>query len=176
MSAPERVRRQFDTAWALLAHHLDGLTTEECLWRPADIGPHVRQDAEGLWRADWPDQEGYELGPPSIAWTGWHLGFWWSTALDRNFGEGTLAREEIAWPGDAEGVRTWLEGLRDLWLETLARLGDEVLETAPSSWPAEGRPLIDMFLWANLELTKNAAEIGYARFLFARRGDAVIVR
>jgi hypothetical protein len=27
--------RQFDTTWKLASFHLDGLTTEECLWRPA---------------------------------------------------------------------------------------------------------------------------------------------
>ena len=27
--------RQFETAWKLTNVHLDGLTTEECLWRPA---------------------------------------------------------------------------------------------------------------------------------------------
>jgi len=27
--------RQFETAWKLTNLHLDGLTTEECLWRPA---------------------------------------------------------------------------------------------------------------------------------------------
>jgi len=30
--------RQFDTAWKLTSVHLDGLATEECLWRPARAG------------------------------------------------------------------------------------------------------------------------------------------
>lgn len=46
--------RQFDTAWMLTSFHLDGLTTQECLWRPAREGLHVHQDADGRWRADWP--------------------------------------------------------------------------------------------------------------------------
>jgi hypothetical protein len=29
---------QLDTAWKLASYHLDGLTTEECLWRPAAMG------------------------------------------------------------------------------------------------------------------------------------------
>jgi hypothetical protein len=36
-------------------------------------------------------------------------------------------------------------------------------------WPFEQRPLADLFAWANTELTKSAAEIGYARFLYAVR-------
>ena len=74
--------RQFDTAWKLMSYHLDGLTTDECLWRPARKGLHVAQGADGVWRADWPEHEGYDLGPPSIAWITWHVGFWWSMALD----------------------------------------------------------------------------------------------
>jgi hypothetical protein len=33
----------------------------------------------------------------------------------------------------------------------------------------EDRPFGDVLAWVNLELTKNAAEIGYARFLYAVR-------
>lgn len=87
--------RQLDTAWKLASHHLDGLSTEECLWRPARAGLHVQPDAGGRWRADWPAHEGYDLGPPSIAWITWHIGFWWSMALDHSFGAGTLARETV---------------------------------------------------------------------------------
>ena len=100
--------RQFETAWKLASYHLDGLTTKECLWRPAPEGLHVHQVPDGRWRADWPDREGYDIGPPSIAWLTWHIGFWWSTVLDRSFGEGTLSRESVMWPGAADGVRAWL--------------------------------------------------------------------
>ena len=41
--------RQFDTAWKLTTFHLDGLTTQECLWRPARQGPHVHQSSSGEW-------------------------------------------------------------------------------------------------------------------------------
>ena len=33
--------RQLDTAWKLTSVHLDGLSTEDCLWRPASSGPQV---------------------------------------------------------------------------------------------------------------------------------------
>lgn len=159
------LRRQFATAWALASYHLDGLTTDECLWRPAAKGPHVRRRADGGWAADWPDHEGYDLGPPSIAWTSWHILFWWSMALDHNFGAATLAREDVAWPGDADGVRAAIAGLQVRW--------DAALESAhldaPPRWPFTDRTLADVAAWANLELMKNAAEIGYARFLYGVR-------
>jgi hypothetical protein len=39
--------RQQETAWKLAAYHLDGLTTAECLWRPASVGLHVQPAADG---------------------------------------------------------------------------------------------------------------------------------
>ncbi len=162
--------RQFDTAWKLASLHLDGLTTEECLWRPAAQGLHVRQQADGSWRADWPDREDYDLGPPSIAWLTWHVGFWWSMLLDHTFGGGQLGHEDVAWPGGADAVRAWLGQLQVEWREVLAQLGADALSsTERTRWPYRDRPFGDVVAWANIELTKNAAEIGYARFLYAVR-------
>jgi hypothetical protein len=165
--------RQLDIAWALTTYHLDTLTTEECLWRPAPVGLHVRQDPDGAWRADWPDREGYDIGPPSIGWVTWHIGFWWSMALDHSFGKASLTREEVTWPGDAAGVRERIGSLRARWQAAIERLTDEELRSAERTrWPFRSRPFGDVVAWANIELTKNASEIGYARFLYAvRRGE-----
>jgi hypothetical protein len=162
--------RQHETAWALTEYHLGGLTTAECLWRPARAGLHVQRGADGLWRADWPEHEGYDLGPPSIAWLTWHMGFWWSMAIDHAFGDATLAREEVTWPGGADEVRAWIGGLQARWRAELERLGDDDLRSQQRTrWPFQGRPFGDIVAWANVELTKNAAELGYARFLHAVR-------
>ena len=163
--------RQLDTAWRLASLHLDGLSSEECLWRPAPAGLHVHRLPDGRWRADWPDHEGYDLGPPSIAWLTWHLGFWWSMVLDHSFGDAALAREDVAWPGSADGVREWLGQLHGRWRAALERVGDDELRSAERTrWPFRDRPFGDVVAWANVELTKNAAEIGYARFVYAVRG------
>jgi hypothetical protein len=162
--------RQLETAWQLTSYHLDGLTTEECLWRPARAGLHVQPDADGAWRAEWPEHEGYDLGPPSIAWLTWHLGFWWSMALDHSFGAGTLASEQVTWPGTADGVREWIGGLHERWHAALEQLTDDDLRSpVRTRWPFRDRPFGDVVAWANVELTKNAAEIGYARFLYGVR-------
>jgi len=162
--------RQFEIAWMLASYHLDGLTTEECLWRPAPVGLHVHQGLDGSWRADWPEHEGYDLGPPSIAWVTWHLGFWWSMVLDHSFGAGTLAREDVTWPGDADAVREWLGQLQGRWREALEQATeDDLRSTQRTRWPFQDRPFGDAVAWATVELTKNAAEIGYARFLYAVR-------
>jgi hypothetical protein len=160
--------RQFETASKLTNFHLDGLTTEECLWLPSRRGLHVHRLSDGRWRADWPDHEGYDVGPPSIAWLTWHLGFWWSMVLDHSFGRGTLSRENVLWPGNADDVREWLGGLQGQWRVALEQVADEELQsTERTQWPFQHRPFGDVIAWVNVELSKNAAEIGYARFLYA---------
>lgn len=163
--------RQLDIAWQLTDYHLTGLTTDECLWRPAPVGLHVHRAADGLWRADWPEREGYDIGPASIAWLTWHLGFWWSMALDHSFGPATLTREQVTWPGDADGVRAWISRLHADWRAALAPLTAADLRASQRTrWPLQDRPFGDIVAWATVELMKNAAEIGYARFLHAARG------
>jgi hypothetical protein len=123
---------------------------------------------DGRWLADWPEQEGYDLGPPSIAWLTWHIGFWWSMVFDYSFGKSTLTREQITWPGSADGVREWLTQLHDQWLEAVKPLGEADLRSMERTrWPFRDRPFGDVLAWVNLELTKNTSEIGYARFLYA---------
>lgn len=141
MEARGYLLRQLDTAWKLARFHLDGLTTEECLWRPAMRGLHVTRREDGQWRADWPDREGYDIGPPSIAWVTWHMIFWWSMVLDR---------------------------LHEQWRAAIAGLSDPDLRSpAQARWPFRDRPFGYVVAWVNVELVKNASEIGYARFLYA---------
>jgi hypothetical protein len=122
--------RQLEMAWALTTFHLNGLTTEECLWSPAHAGLHVHQDPAGRWRADWPEHERYDLGPPSIAWLTWHLGFWWSMVLDHSIGDAALSRDDVMWPGTADAVRAWLGQLKKQWLEGLEQVTDDDLRSA----------------------------------------------
>ncbi len=160
---------QLGIAWRLLELHLTGLTDAECLWRPAPRGLHVvAQDGE--WRAQWPDSESYDAGPPSIAWLTWHIGFWWSSVLSHSFGDGSVRREEILWPGTAVATTRWLATVHDAWVGALSRLPDEAFDDPGRTlWPFTGKPFSQLAAWLNLELMKNASEIGYCRFLYAVR-------
>ena len=163
--------RQFDTAWKLASYHLDGLTTEECLWRPADAGLHVHRDDDGSWRADWPDRETYDIGPPSIAWLTWHMLIWWSIVLDHTLGAGSsVTRSRSNGPAariSFAKARTPAAAVAQR--AHSARATTNCVRAKRTRWPFQQRPFGDVVAWATVELTKNAAEIGYARFLYARR-------
>jgi len=160
---------QLDASWRLATYHFRGLTDAECLWRPGPWGLHVNQEPSGLWRPDWPDHERYDIGPPSIAWLTWHIIYWWSMALDHTFGGGELKRENIVWPGDALSAFVFISHLQEQWRGHLQSLSSEALHSVHlSRFPFEDeRAFADGVAWVNMELTKNASEIGYARFLYA---------
>jgi hypothetical protein len=161
---------QFDIAWALTFYHLEGLTTDECLWRPAPRCLHVSRDGHGSWRADWPDHEGYDIGPPSIAWTTWHICFWWTKALAHLDGITSVVKEDVNWPGSAEAVRNEILSLNNRWRDRIGTFSEQELQTPSSvSWPLPDSTPIMTAAWLNVELMKNAAEIGMVRFLFATR-------
>lgn len=170
MNVKSTLLAQLEIAWQLTEYHLNDLTTEECLWRPAAKGLSVEQGEDAKWRAAWPDHEGYDLGPPSIGWITWHIGFWWSMVIDHSFGDGTLSHTSIHWPGTADEACLWIRDLKDAWLSHLAPLTDDDLaSTQLTKWPMKDQPFAHVIGWVNIELTKNAAEIGYARFLYGVR-------
>lgn len=158
---------QFNISWQLLDYHLTGLEDDEMLWKPTPFSLHVEKVNDN-WLADWPESEDYKMGNPSIAWTTWHILFWWSMVFDYSFGEGTLTKDEVYWPGSAEKVKAELNQFRNQWEELLASMTDEdLMTTAKIKWPFADRPFYDLASWLNLELMKNAAEIGSGRFLYA---------
>ena len=142
----ENILFQLDMCWQLYLYHIDTLEEEEALWAFRASGLQVRKAEDG-YHVDWPETESYELGTPSIAWTLWHIIYWWSTALDCNFGEGTLKKEDVPWPGSVEKAKATINDLHD-------------------KWPLPDRSFSDTALWLDGELMKNAAEIGYGRFLY----------
>jgi hypothetical protein len=62
--------------------------------------------------------------------------------------------------------------LQGQWRAELDKVTDaDLRSTQRTRWPFQDRPFGDVIAWANVELTKNAAEIGYARFLYAVSAD-----
>ncbi|MDT9600081.1 DinB family protein [Sphingosinicella rhizophila] len=159
---------QFDVAWSLACYHLEGVTDGECLWEPASPCLHVRRQDDGAWRPDWPETEGYDIGPPSIAWTTWHICFWWTNAFRGQQGETPLAPQAVTWPRDADLIRSSVRSLHERWRALLERCDEAGLqESRAESWTIPNASLERIAAWLNVELMKNAAEIGVMRFLHA---------
>lgn len=160
---------QFNISWQLLDYHLGNLEHEEVLWKPSKKSLHVYKKGNE-WIADWPETEAYEIGPASIAWTTWHILFWWSMVFDHSFGEGTLTKDSVKWPENIETVKQELQMFYEKWtalLETVTP--EELLAKDKTNWPFEGLPFYQLAGWLNVELMKNAAEIGSIRFMYATR-------
>ena len=65
-------------------------------------------------------------------------------------------------------MRDRLGGLHRQWRDAIAALPEaEFASAGRTRWPFRDRPFADVVAWANAELVKNAAELGYARFLHA---------
>lgn len=162
----ETLQWQFSLAWRLAGYHLPVLTDDVCLWEPAPCCWTVRQSPDGKWRPDWADVEPDPPPTTTIGWLSWHLIWWWSVALRAIRNEPGVAREDVLWPGSAEGVRCRLEALAQAWSAILADLPESDLER-PFAHPwKEPRPLRLALAWVNAELMKNVAEIGYVRLLY----------
>lgn len=150
---------QLEVAAALLDFHLEHLVDEDLHWQPAAVHWAVR-DVGGRWVPDWADEEPSPIPVPTVAWTTWHLGWWWTTALAHLRDEEAPGREDVLWPGDAASVVNWLRGIHQEWRGALAvceRLG----AAAEFPWPpGSGRTVADLVAWAHVELTKNASELG----------------
>ncbi len=157
----ELLRWQFDLTWSLLEYHLDRLEPADLLWEPAALTWTVRPDEAGAWRPDWADTEPDPVPVPTIGWVTWHIGWWWSTALDQVNAKPPRDRTEVVWPGDGAGV---VRGLRDLRAEWTAALDRADLDAAAAEpWP----DVAHLAGWVNAELMKNVAEIGQLRLLRA---------
>jgi hypothetical protein len=166
---------QFQLGWKLASQvHLPALTDAACLWEPAPNCWTVRQAPDGQWRPDWVVPEPDPPPPVTIGWLSWHLIWWWSGLQAAMRGQTPAAHDELAWPGNAADVVQTLEALAQDWEATLANLDAAELEKPFAfPWP-EPQPLRLALAWANSELMKNIAEIGYVRHLFEaaqRRGS-----
>ncbi len=160
--------KQFEISWQLFQYHLKDLTTDECLWRPRPTGVYPTLLAGGRWKADFPATEDYDAGPTNIAWLLWHIEYWWSMTLDHNFGDQRFSKDNFPWYPDIGKNKESIKRLKENWLDILAKLTEEELVSARvSHWPLTDLPYIEIVGWLNLELMKNAAEIGYIRFLYA---------
>ncbi|MDF5752830.1 DinB family protein [Spongiactinospora sp. TRM90649] len=169
----DRLRWQLDVSWTLLTMHLDKVTDEEALWEPAANCWSVRPRPDGTWAADFAIPEPEPIPVLSAGWVMWHIGFWWSNAHRQCFEPTTepfdwsSAAAATPWPGDVSSAVKWLTACHDRWAAALKPLTDADLDsTTQSTWFADGTlTLGHVIAWTNVELMKNAAELGALRHL-----------
>ncbi|MEU7633717.1 DinB family protein [Nocardia sp. NPDC049220] len=168
-SRRELLRWQFDLTWSLAGIHLDALTHEDFLWEPVELIWTVRPDAGGVWWPDWADTEPDPIPVPTIGWLTWHIGWWWSAAIDYAEGRTPSARDEAPWPGSGAAAIARLRNLREQWCRMLDGLTEVALDrTATYPWPADADLTVAHLAgWVNAELMKNITEIGHLRMLRA---------
>ncbi|MFC3198062.1 DinB family protein [Parapedobacter deserti] len=166
---------QFKISFQLLSYHLDSLSVDECLWQPSKKGIYLKQVNADTWAGTLPESEAYEVGPPNIAWLIWHIDYWWSMVINHSFGNAALNKDEVIWQSSIEKITNRFETLKEEWIERVNSLSSDDLESHRySRWPIADCPFSDIAAWLNLELMKNAAEIGYIRFLYASREEKVM--
>ncbi|MEU6074160.1 DinB family protein [Micromonospora sp. NPDC047074] len=162
------LRWQFDLTWSLFEYHLDRLEPADFLWEPAAHCWTMRRGPGG-WTPDWADTEPDPIPVPTLGWVTWHVGWWWTVAMDQLGGRPARQRADVQWPGPGEPAVAWLRGLRTEWLELLDRLTDADLDgIAPFPWQDDPAHTVTHTVgWVNAELMKNVAEIGQLRLLRA---------
>lgn len=88
--------------------------------------------------------------------------------LDYSFGDGSLKKEDIEWPGSVKRAVEKIDSLHSRWIKVLSNLTLEQLQSKQyTKWPFSKRCFYDLALWINTELMKNVSEIGYGRYLYA---------
>ena len=148
--------------WSLFEYHLDLLREEDLLWEPKSTYVFTMRPDGTAWDRDWPTPEQEADGVATMAWLTWHIGWWWTGAIDH------VRKSEpraVDWPGPGKAV-DWLRGLHREWVETLDSADLDAESTFP--WPDGSMTVAHTAAWVNAELMKNVAEIGQLRRLVDR--------
>lgn len=170
----ELTRWQFELTWSLAELHFAELAIEDFLWEPSEYCWTVRRGVDGKWRPDWQVPEPDPVPVCTIGWLSWHIGWWWTGALEQTRATASGEQDEVTWPGDGTSALRWLRDLRRQWTEVLEGLTDAELDAETEfPWPADsGLTLAHTLNWVNVELMKNVAEIGNLRLLRLGRGTS----
>lgn len=149
---------------------MDGVTLDECLWRPTTEGWTVHQ-RDGRWFGEL-DEEPPDPPTPSLGWVMWHPIWWLSVLLADTRGEPVPAADSIEWPGPTESLPTighlWRE-----WMDLLDDLTpDELASADRTGFPyRDERPFVHIAGWASMELTKNLSEMCQLRRIARQLGS-----
>ena len=161
LSQRDLLHWQFGMTWSLFEYHVDLLEPEDFLWEPKNPTVITMRHNGATWERDWPTPEQESTGVATVGWLTWHIGWWWTAAIDH---VRKHTPREVEWPGPDKAIE-WLRGLHAEWLDVLKGADLDAATTFP--WP-EGMTVAHTVAWVNSELMKNVAEIGQLRRLVDR--------
>jgi DinB superfamily len=157
-----------DEVWGRLRRRLEGLTDEEYCWEPVPGCWTVRPVGGGRYQPDWAEPEPTPPPVTTIAWRLCHLGAdCLASFADRFFGDGSLTRDAVRWPGGAAagvelvagGLAAWRAGVASLPAE---RLWDTLGTVAG---PYSEAAYAELILHVEDELIHHGAEVALLRDL-----------
>ena len=115
-----------DIRWQLFLYHIQNLTDEELYWCFHEDGLQVHHE-HGEWRIDWPEHEDYSMGNLSIAWTLWHIKYWWTKTIYQCFYHEDVEKEAIKWNGSESMIQDIIH-LHDTWIGLISDMKDEEMQ------------------------------------------------
>lgn len=146
------LQQQLGIAWGFAEDVvLPEVDQDRCLWEPSEHVVSVRR-VDGVWAADWPDEDRRPLPDVTIGWLLWHVEWWWGNAVRAARGEQTSAPADHYWSGSTAGIRD----AKSDWDEVLAT-GD--LDRQIVGVMSVPKTLAFVAAWVNFELTKNLSEM-----------------
>ena len=157
---------QLEIPWALFEYHAASLTDDDLFWAPTELQWTMRATETG-WAPDLAESEPDPVPVTTPAWITWHIGWWWTAAIGQFTGAPTPAPDQVPWPGEAAPTVDWIRGIHQEWRSCLAGAEDLDGVVAYPWSEGSGKTLADLAGWVNVELTKNAAELG--QLLIVRR-------
>ncbi|MBE2997402.1 DinB family protein [Nocardiopsis sp. HNM0947] len=172
---PAEILAQGEFYWDFsLWPRLEGLTDAEFYWEPAPGAWNVRRLPDGRHA---PDSGVPEPEPPPVTTIAWRLGHIvvdvLETRINWHFGDRTLSRDTIDWPGTADEAKQRLRMAFRTWFENMHELGEEdfaapVGGAEAAQWA--DMPMVVLVLHLQREIIHHGAEVALMRDLYQARG------
>lgn len=168
----ELLLAQLDIPWSLADRFvLPNLGEEASHWRPSANVCAVRASSDGRCSVDFPDETATPLPDATAAWVLWHITWWWTNAERWSQDRASLPPSSVPWPGTVADAVGHIRQLHQRWTRLLSEHPLSAVTSAP--FPM-GHTFEGLACWANIEFTKNIAEVGQLMRLHlnSRQGPA----
>lgn len=140
------LKKQMDDAWCFLSRAMDGVDDIMLHWAPSPGSWGLRLKG-GRWRLDYHLPDPIPPGPKTIGWLAAHLATCKEMHGNILFGDGRMDWDDLVIPGDAEGLKQYLNKAHQDLRRGLESLEDDDLIRQISTTSNSGEKL---YLWQAL--------------------------